>query len=122
MEPSWMKQINSTTVCNLYYIIFVIYAILAVITIINVGYIALTKLPLGLKVAVGLQGLILAAVLVVLSLFQYIVCDRALLSNKKAEGFYVGNVAIGSTCNMNEDCASGYCEVSSGTCTAPYKN
>lgn len=86
MEPQWMKSIDSMTVCNLYYIIFVIYAILAVVTIINVGAVALSKIPLMMKVAVGAQGLILAAVLVVLSLFQYIVCDRALLS-ARSEGF-----------------------------------
>lgn len=81
-----MRSINSTTVCNFYYIVFVIYAILAVVTIINVGGVAMSKLPMTIKVAVGAQGLILAAVLVVLSLFQYIVCDRALLSMRR-EGF-----------------------------------
>jgi hypothetical protein len=86
MEPEWMRSINSTTVCNFYYIVFVIYAILAVVTIINVGGVAMSKLPMMIKVAVGAQGLILAAVLVVLSLFQYIVCDRALLSMRR-EGF-----------------------------------
>jgi hypothetical protein len=115
MEPNWMKQINSVTVCNLYYIIFVIYAVLAVVTVLNLGYIALVKLPLSLKIAVGAQGLILAAVLVVLSLFQYIVCDRALLSTKATEGFYVGK-ANGSTCNVNEDCASNNCDGPSGKC------
>lgn len=110
-----MKQINSVTVCNLYYIIFVIYAVLAVVTVLNVGYIALTKLPLALKIAVGAQGLILAAVLVVLSLFQYIVCDRALLSSNAVEGFYVGK-ANGATCNVNEDCASNNCDGPSGKC------
>jgi hypothetical protein len=86
MEPQWMQSINSVTVCNFYYIIFVIYAILAVVTVINVGAVALSKMPIMMKVAVGAQGLILAAVLVVLSLFQYIVCDRALLSARR-EGF-----------------------------------
>ena len=108
-----MKQINSQTVCNLYYILFVIYAVLAVITVLNVGYIALTKLPLNIKIAVGVQSRILATVLVVLSLFQYMVCDRALLSSKTAEGFYVGK-AKGSTCNVNEDCASNNCDASVG--------
>lgn len=114
MEPNWMKQISSTTVCNLYYIIFVIYAVLAVITVINVGYIALAKLPLALKIAVGAQGLILAAVLVVLSLFQYIVCDRALLSSKAAEGFRPEGKLAGAKCNVNEDCASGNCSATIG--------
>ena len=115
MEHEWMKQINSTTICNLYYIIFVIYAVLAVITVINVGYIALAKLPLNIKIAVGAQSLILAAVLVILSLFQYLICDSALLSSKVAEGFYVGK-ANGATCNVNEDCASNNCDGPTGKC------
>jgi hypothetical protein len=117
MEHEWMKQISSTTVCNLYYIIFVIYAVLAVITVINVGYIALAKLPLNIKIAVGAQSLILAAVLVVLSLFQYIICDRALLSSGSNEGFYVGGPGKrNSTCNVNEDCASNNCDGPTGKC------
>jgi hypothetical protein len=103
-----MKQIDSMTVCNLYYIIFVIYAVLAVITVLNVGYIALTRLPLALKIAVGAQGLILAAVLVVLSLFQYIMCDRALLSTRAAEGFRLSGDA-GAMCDFNNQCRSGRC-------------
>ena len=85
-----MKQISSKTVCDLYYIIFVIYAILGVIAVLNVVMVLFSKLPLMLKLAVGAQGLIMAAVLVVLSMFQYIVCDRALLSGGKegTEGFY----------------------------------
>lgn len=111
-----MKQISSTTVCNLYYIIFVIYAVLAAITVINVGYIALAKLPLNIKIAVGAQSLILAAVLVVLSLFQYIICDRALLSSGSNEGFYVK--PLNAKCNVNEDCASNNCDGPSGRCMA----
>jgi hypothetical protein len=110
MEHSWMKQIDSTTVCNLYYIIFVIYAVLAVITVLNIGYIALTRLPLALKIAVGAQGLILAAVLVVMSLFQYIMCDRALLSSRAAEGFRPeGTGGTGAMCNANRNCNSNNC-------------
>jgi hypothetical protein len=89
MEPAWMQQINSKTVCDLYYVIFVIYAILGVLAVINVVVVLFSKMPLMFKIAVGGQGLIMAAVLVVLSMFQYIVCDRALLSGRKsAEGFY----------------------------------
>lgn len=89
MEPTWMQQISSKTVCDVYYVIFVIYAILGVLAVLNVVMVLFSKLPLMLKVAVGAQGLIMAAVLVVLSMFQYIVCDRALLSgSKEAEGFY----------------------------------
>jgi len=85
MEPAFMQQISSKTVCDLYYVIFVIYAILGVLAVINVIAVLFSKLPFMLKVAVGAQGLIMAAVLVVLSMFQYIMCDRALLSGKKEE-------------------------------------
>lgn len=83
-----MRQVSSKTVCDLYYIIFVIYSILGVLAVINVIAVLFSKLPLMLKIAVGGQGLIMAAVLIVLSMFQYIVCDRALLSGRQsAEGF-----------------------------------
>ena len=108
-----MQKISSKTVCDLYYVIFVIYAILGVLAVINVVAVLFSKLPLMLKIAVGGQGLIMAGVLVVLSMFQYIVCDRALLSSKVAEGFYVGK-ASGATCNVNEDCASNNCDASIG--------
>ena len=94
MEPTWMKQINSKTICDVYYVIFVIYAILGVLAVINVIAVLFSKLPLGFKIAVGAQGLIMAAVLIVLSMFQYLVCDRALLSGRQeaAEGFYTGEM------------------------------
>ena len=91
MEPQWMEQISSKSVCDLYYIIFVIYAILGAVALVNVVFVLFMKLPLGLKLSMAAQSIIMAAVLVVLSLFQYIVCDRALLTKeaqKTAEGFY----------------------------------
>ena len=84
-----MRQVSSKTVCDLYYVIFVIYSILGVLAVVNVIAVLFSKMPLMFKIAVGGQGLIMAAVLVVLSMFQYIVCDRALLSGRQsAEGFY----------------------------------
>ena len=92
-----MKQINSKTVCDLYYVIFVIYAILGVLAVVNVIVILFSKMPIAFKIAVGGQGLIMAAVLVVLSMFQYIICDRALLSGRQsAEGFYTGTCPDGT--------------------------
>ena len=97
MEPQWMQQISSKTVCDLYYIMFVIYAILGAIAVVNVIVVLFMKLPLGLKLSMAAQSIIMASVLVVLSLFQYIVCDRALLTKdaqKVAEGFYNKKPAI----------------------------
>jgi len=98
MEPQWMEQISSKSVCDLYYIIFVIYAILGAVAVVNVVMVLFMKIPLSLKLSMAAQGIIMAAVLVVLSLFQYIVCDRALLTKeaqKTAEGFYTKASASG---------------------------
>jgi len=86
-----MEKISSKSVCDVYYIIFIIYAVLAAIAVINVVVVLFMKIPLGLKLSMAVQGIVAAALLVVLSLFQYIVCDRALLSSQAqqtAEGFY----------------------------------
>jgi uncharacterized membrane protein len=91
MEPEWMEQISSKTVCDFYYIIFIVYAVLAAIAVVNVVVVFFLKIPLSVKLTMAVQGIVAAALLVVLSMFQYIVCDRALLSKKAqqtAEGFY----------------------------------
>ena len=106
MEPTWMKQINSKTICDVYYVIFVIYAILGVLAVINVIVILFSKMPITFKIAVGAQGLIMAAVLIVLSMFQYLVCDRALLSGRQgaAEGFYTGMCPPGQSMGPDGKC------------------
>ena len=83
MEPQWTKKIPSQTICDTYYALFWIYAALAVIAL--VGTIAILvsfKLPKGLSVAVGFQGLLSTGVAATLALFQYLVCSRALLGEQ----------------------------------------
>ena len=83
MEPNWTKQISSNTVCSTYYAIFVVYAILAVLAVVGtIGILVSFKLPKGLSVAVGFQGLLTASIAAVLTLFQYLVCSRALLGEQ----------------------------------------
>ena len=80
MEPQWTKQISSNTVCTTYYVIFWIYAILAVLALVGtVGILVAFKLPKGLSVGIGFQGILSASILTTLCLFQYLVCSRALL-------------------------------------------
>jgi hypothetical protein len=80
MEPQWTKKISSNTICSTYYVIFWIYAVLAVIAFVGtIGILVSYKLPKNLAVSVGFQGLLSTTILVVLSLFQYLVCSRALL-------------------------------------------
>jgi hypothetical protein len=92
MEPQWSKGIKSSTICGTYYIIFVLYAIVAVVAVVGtiVGIVGL-KMPKGLAIAFGFQGLLTAVLAAILMLFQYLVCSRALLGEHnvqlKKEGF-----------------------------------
>lgn len=83
MEPQWTKQISSNTICSTYYVIFWLYAFLAVLAIVGtVGILVMYKLPKGLSVGIGFQGVLTASIAATLALFQYLVCSRALLSEK----------------------------------------
>ena len=83
MEPEWTKKISSNTICSTYQVIFWIYAVLAVLAVIGtIGILLAYKLPKGLSVAIGFQGLLVSLVTATLALFQYLVCARALLESK----------------------------------------
>ena len=82
MEPDWMAKISSASICSFYYAFFVAYAIVAVIALIGLVMILTSKLPLGIKLSIGFQSLISIALGVLLALFQYMVCDRALLGSE----------------------------------------
>ena len=84
MEPEWTKKISSNTICTTYQYIFYLYAFIAVLALVGtVGILVSYKLPRGLSVSIGFQGLLTASLGAVLALFQYLVCSRALLEEKK---------------------------------------
>jgi hypothetical protein len=84
MEPEWTKKISSETICTTYNYIFYIYAFIAVLALVGtIGILLSYKLPKSLSVSIGFQGLLTASLAAILSLFQYLVCTRALLENKK---------------------------------------
>lgn len=83
MEPQWTKKITNTTVCSTYYYIFAAYAALAVLAVVGtIGILVAYKLPKGLSVALGFQGILTGLIAAVLALFQYLVCSRALLGEE----------------------------------------
>ena len=90
MEPEWVKSIPSEIVCNWFYVFFWIYASLAVVTLVgSVGIFGAYKIPLGLKLGLGLGYFITLSIAALNLLFMYIICDRALLANSsKKEGFF----------------------------------
>ena len=86
MEPEWTKKISSNTVCTTYYYIFIIYAFFALLAVIGtIGVLVAYKLPKGLSVGLGFQGLLTAGIATTLALFQYLVCSRALLGEQVVE-------------------------------------
>jgi hypothetical protein len=92
MEPQWTKQISSNAICSTYYIIFWLYVAVSVLAILGTaGILMMAKLPRGLSIGLGFQGLLSALIAATLALFQYLVCSRALLADErvvvKKEGF-----------------------------------
>jgi hypothetical protein len=83
MEPQWTKQIPSEAICNTYYGFFIVYAIMGVITLLGtIGILAYFKMPKFMAVSYGFYGLFISALAFVMSLFQYLVCSRALLGEE----------------------------------------
>jgi hypothetical protein len=87
MEPDWMKQIQSKTVCDFFYVFYVIYAalfVLSAFTTVGVFFYAKKLGPAG--IAIAIQSLVGTALAATFALFYYIICDRALLG-RAAEAF-----------------------------------
>lgn len=83
MEPQWTKQIPSNVICNTYYGFFIVYAIMGAITLLGtIGILAYFKMPKFMAVSYGFYGLLVASIAFVMSLFQYLICSRALLGEQ----------------------------------------
>jgi hypothetical protein len=83
MEPQWTKQISSEAICNTYYGFFIFYAVMGAITLLGtIGILTYFKFPKGMAVGYGFYGVIMAVLAFVMSLFQYLVCSRALLGEQ----------------------------------------
>jgi hypothetical protein len=88
MEPEWMRSIPSKTICDVYYWLFVFYSVLAGIIIVSAVVVMFgTSIPKSMMLPIGFQTVVSAAILVALSLFMYIMCDRALLDKPTKEGY-----------------------------------
>ena len=83
MEPSWTKPITNDTVCNFFYTFFIAYAIVFVLSILSlIGIVSIFKLKTPTGMGMSLQLVLTAALAGVNMLFNYLICSRALLSNK----------------------------------------
>jgi hypothetical protein len=81
MEPEWTKKIPSTAICSFYYAFFIAYALIGAISVVGLVIAVFTlKMSKGMLAMMVFQNLIVIALSVVLALFQYLVCDRALIA------------------------------------------
>jgi hypothetical protein len=84
MEDEWMKKIPSETVCNFFYVFFVIYAVLFALSILAIVGIIVSMKITPVSVALVANGFISSLIGVTMMLFFYLICDRALLTKKRA--------------------------------------
>ena len=93
MEPEWMRKIPSSTVCDFFYAFYIVFAVFFVITIITTAISLFHMKKLGLAgVLLAIQGLVIMGLAATKALFNYLICDRALLGN---EGFGAFKTIIG---------------------------
>ena len=103
MAPDWTNQIPNYAICNFFYVFYVVYAVIFVLAVIQILYILSTVKKFDLNNGIMLaSGFFTTALALVLTLFHYLVCDRALMHSaiKDVEGFKVGASKTGtaSTC------------------------
>jgi len=82
MEPQWMKKIQSSTICNFFYAFYVVYLVIFVISVITtIGVFVYSKKLGAAGIGMAIQGLVISGMGATLTLFYYLICDRALLGN-----------------------------------------
>lgn len=86
MEPEWMKQISSSTVCNFFYVFYVIYAVICTLLVITlIASVFYVKMNTPMSVAMMVNMVLTTGIATTMVLFHYLICDRALLTKKAAE-------------------------------------
>jgi hypothetical protein len=79
MEPSWMNQIASETVCGFFYLFFLFYTLLTGIVLAGtIGLLTSLKLPKDIQIAQAFYGLFMVTLAATQALFFYIICERGL--------------------------------------------
>jgi hypothetical protein len=105
MAPGWMDQIPNYAICNFFYAFYVIYAVIFALSVLHIVYIfvVVKKFDLSHGIMLGSSFFTMALALV-LTLFHYLVCDRALIHKavKDVEGF--ASCALKNKNTYNNDC------------------
>ena len=96
MAPAWTNQIPNYAICNFFYAFYVVYAVIFALAVLQIVYIfaVVKKFDLNHGIMLG-SGFFTMALALILTLFHYLVCDRALMDKaiKDAEGFVAAATA-----------------------------
>ncbi len=91
MAPEWTNKIPNYAICNFFYAFYVVYAIIFAFAVLQIVYIfaVVKKFDLSHGVMLG-SGFFTMALALILTLFHYLVCDRALIDKaiQDVEGFF----------------------------------
>ena len=80
MEPEWTKKIQSSTICNFFYVFYVVYLVLFILAVLStIGIFVYSKKLGAAGIGMAIQGLIISGMGATITLFYYLICDRALL-------------------------------------------
>lgn len=95
MEPPLFENIPSESVCDFFYWFSVAYAVIVVVSLLSLVHTLLTtKLKTAMSQGLGLYQILVIALGSVSLLFNYLICDRALLAKSSGkEGFFGGKKA-----------------------------
>ena len=90
MAPEWTNKIPNYAICNFFYAFYVLYAVIFAFAVLQIVYIlaGMKKFDLAHGIILG-SGFFTMALALVLTLFHYLVCDRALMDKaiEDVEGF-----------------------------------
>jgi len=80
MAPEWTNKIPNYAICNFFYAFYVVYAVIVAFAVLQIVYIlaGMKKFDLAHGIILG-SGFFTMALALVLTLFHYLVCDRALM-------------------------------------------
>lgn len=81
--PKWTESISSETICGYYYVMFIVACIIVGIAFIGLFGILFSKMPMMMKMTSSMNILVSGGLAVLGAMFLYIMCDRALLPQKK---------------------------------------
>jgi len=82
-EPSWTKQISSEQVCTFFYAFAIVNAVIGLLGLgLGLWSIFVTKMPVSFVTPMLIQIVITSGLAFTSALFQFLICERALLNKQ----------------------------------------